>query len=83
MVSHLQPGVNDDCSAVSGVIATSVIQSVFSIKSNKERIMTYTLIQLTKMVLLATVVSIAILVLLYVIRNPQLVFGLATVSWNR
>jgi hypothetical protein len=43
---------------------------------------THALIRLTRMVLLAVVVSVAVLALLYFLRYPQLVLGLATVSWN-
>ena len=43
---------------------------------------TKTMIRISGIILLATVVSLAVLALIYILHYPQLIFGLATVSWN-
>jgi len=43
---------------------------------------TQTLIQISGIILLAVVVSLAVLALVYALQNPHLSQLLATVSWN-
>lgn len=43
---------------------------------------THSLLRLSGMILLAVTVSIAILALLYLIQYPQLILGIATISWK-
>lgn len=40
------------------------------------------LLQLSRIILLAAAVSLVVLVLIYVLQNPNLILSLATVSWN-
>jgi hypothetical protein len=42
----------------------------------------HTLLRLSRMVLLAVAVSVAILALMYLMQHPQLILAIATVSWN-
>jgi hypothetical protein len=41
-----------------------------------------TLIRVSGMILLATVVSLFVLVVVYALQSPNLILMLATVSWN-
>lgn len=44
---------------------------------------THTLIQISRMILLAIAVSFAIMAILYALQHPQIMLTLATIGWNR